>query len=293
MTLKAVLPYASIVSAGFLWGATFSLTLIATADGTHPFVLAAMQVVICSGLFAVFCKISGVPVFRLSSLRHYCVLAVLGISLPNLLYYYAAPHLSAGILSVTVSTVPMVTYAIAWALKTERYTAKRAAGILLGLVAILLLILPDHGLESLDASFWILAVMICVLCYSIENIYISEGVSDDIDVRELLFGSNFISMFILVPVMLQQGYRVSLDWLQTTTGLAIIGISLTSAFAYTMFFYTIKTSGPVFASQCGYIVTIAGVFWGIVLLSESHSIWIWVSIAVMMIGLALVSPNQK
>ncbi len=293
MNLKPGMPYALIIGAGLLWGATFSLTLIATSDGTPPIVLAAIQVVLCSGLFVFICKLSSVPIFRVSALRHYFILAVLGISAPNLMYYYAAPHLSAGILSVTVSTVPMVTYALAWGMKMERFVVKRASGILLGMIAIILLLVPDHGLQSSDASFWTLVVLLCVLCYSIENIYISEGVEDSIDVRELLCGSNFIASLILIPVMLFQGHTVSLEWMQSTSGLALIGISLTSTFAYRMFFYTIKTSGPVFASQCAYIVTLAGVVWGIVLLSESHSIWVWISIVVMMVGLALVSPERR
>jgi drug/metabolite transporter (DMT)-like permease len=60
-----------------------------------------------------------------------------------------------------------------------------------------------------------------------------------------------------------------------------------------MFFYTIKTCGPVFASQCAYAVTISGVIWGIIVFSEQHSIWIWISVMVMLLGLALVSPDQE
>ena len=60
-----------------------------------------------------------------------------------------------------------------------------------------------------------------------------------------------------------------------------------------MFFYTIKTAGPVFASQCAYIVTISGVLWGIVIFAEVHSIWVWLSVVVMMAGLALVTPTGK
>ena len=75
-------------------------------------------------------------------------------------------------------------------------------------------------------------------------------------------------------------------------GLAIAGIALGSCFAYAMFFFTIKTAGPVFASQCAYVVTISGVIWGIIVFSEQHSIWIWISMMVMMIGLVLVSPDK-
>lgn len=131
----------------------------------------------------------------------------------------------------------MFTYLMAWVLGYESLRMKRAVGIILGMIAIVLLVLPDHGLKSMDAIF-----------YSIENIYISEGVDDSVDVRELLSGSNIIAMLILVPLTLIQGHSVSLEWVVSQSAWAVLGISISSTFAYMMFFYTIKISEPVFAS---------------------------------------------
>ena len=93
-----LLPYFLIISAGVMWGGTFSLALIATADSTHPVMLASWQVVISAIFFIGICRFSRVPVFKLQRLPIYTLLALLGIILPDLLYYYAAPHLNAGIL---------------------------------------------------------------------------------------------------------------------------------------------------------------------------------------------------
>jgi len=81
--------------------------------------------------------------------------------------------------------------------------------------------------------------------------------------------------------------------LASDAGLAIIVIAVGSGIAYAMFFYTIKASGPVFASQCAYVVTLSGVFWGIIVFSEQHTIWIWMSVIVMLLGLVLVTPDDK
>jgi drug/metabolite transporter (DMT)-like permease len=40
-------------------------------------------------------------------------------------------------------------------------------------------------------------------------------------------------------------------------------------------------------------VTISGVVWGIIIFSEQHSLWVWASIVVMMIGLVLVTPERR
>ena len=73
---------------------------------------------------------------------------------------------------------------------------------------------------------------------------------------------------------------------------AVIGLAVITAGAYTSFVYVINIAGPLFASLCGYLVTLAGVFWGIALFGETHSVWVWASLVVMLIGLALVTPRR-
>ncbi len=293
MTEHRLFPYFLILAAGLIWGLVFSLTLIATAQGAHPLGLSAWQVVLTAVFFLVVCLLSRIRLFNFKNLRHYMVLALIGITVPNLLYYNAAPHLSAGILSVTISTVPLFTYAIMLVLCFESVVARRMFGIVLGMIAILLLVIPDQGLSSDDASFWILLVILCALLYAVENVYISKGIAPGTDVRELLFSSNLVAALIQFPLAIYLGVDESWTWLASDAGLAITGIAIGSGFAYAMFFYSIKTSGPVFASQCAYIVTISGVIWGIIIFSEQHSTWIWLSVIVMLLGLMLVNPDDE
>ena len=293
MAEHRLFPYFLILGAGIVWGATFSLALIATAQGAHPLALSAWQVVLTAAFFLAAFLFSRFTLFNLKHLGHYLVLALVGITAPNLFYYNAAPHLSAGILAITVSTVPLFTYAIMLLLRFESVVMRRMAGILLGMIAILLLVVPDHGFSSDDANLWILLVIVCALLYAVENVYIGRGVAPSIDIRELLFGSNLVAALIQFPLAMVLGVDESWSWLASEAGLAVTGIALGSGFAYLMFFYTIKTAGPVFASQCAYAVTISGVIWGIIVFSEQHSIWIWISVMVMLLGLALVSPDQE
>jgi drug/metabolite transporter (DMT)-like permease len=67
---------------------------------------------------------------------------------------------------------------------------------------------------------------------------------------------------------------------------------LLSGIAFTILLYVIKTAGPVFASQTAYVITLAGVAWGIILFSESHSIYIWSALALTLMGIGLVRPRQ-
>jgi len=293
MTEHRLFPYFLILAAGSIWGATFSLALIATEQGAHPLGLSAWQVALTAAFFLAARLLSRFTLFNFRNLRHYIVLAVVGITAPNLFYYYAAPHLSAGILAITVSTVPLFTYAIMLVLRFESIVARRLAGIVVGMIAILLLVIPDQGLSSDDASFWILLVILCAVLYSIENVYIHKGIDAVIDIRELIFASNLLATLVQFPLAIYLGIDESWTWLASDAGLSIAGIAIGSGVAYAMFFYTIKTSGPVFASQCAYVVTLSGVIWGIIIFSEQHTLWIWMSVIVMLLGLLLVSPDDK
>jgi drug/metabolite transporter (DMT)-like permease len=255
MAEHRLFPYFLILGAGVIWGATFSLALIATAQGAHPLGLSAWQVVLTALFFLVAFLFSRFTLFNPRHLRHYLVLALVGITAPNLFYY--------------------------------------SAGIVVGMIAILLLVVPDHGFSSDDASLWILLVLVCALLYAVENVYIGRGVEPSIDIRELLFGSNLLAALMQFPLAMYLGVDESWSWLASPAGLAIAGIAFGSGFAYAMFFYAIKTSGPVFASQCAYAVTISGVIWGIIIFSEQHGIWIWISVIVMLLGLVLVSPDDE
>ena len=69
-------------------------------------------------------------------------------------------------------------------------------------------------------------------------------------------------------------------------------MAVASATAYTLLLHVIRSAGPVFASQSAYVITLAGVFWGIVLLGERHSLYVWAALALMLVGLALVRPRD-
>ncbi len=89
------------------------------------------------------------------------------------------------------------------------------------------------------------------------------------------------------------GVTEPVSWITSSSSLAIIAVAAISTIAYALFFYTIRVSGAVFASQTAYIVTISGVLWGIALFSENHSLWVWAAIVLMIGGIALVTPREQ
>lgn len=284
------LSYALIIGAGAIWGGVFSLVLLAASEGAHPLGISVWQVVITAGLFVVYRVIARKPIMQRANWVHYLVLAIVGISFPSLSYYYAASHLTAGILSISISAIPLFSYMLMLILRLERVVIRRVFGIFFGLIAILLLVIPDQGLASEDANLWILLAVACAFSYAVEGVYIEHRVDRKIDVSELLCGSNIVAAFAMVPLGLWFGVSEPVTWLMTPAGYGVIGAAIGSGIAYALYFYAIKIAGAVFTSQCAYIITIAGVILGIIFYGEQHSIWIWIAVVFSLVGLALVKP---
>ena len=100
MTGHRLFPYFLIVTAGVIWGATFSLALIATAQGAHPLGLSAWQVVLTAAFFLT-------PVFFLLVSIFASVIAVLLLFRSTC--KYSVP--SAGLLQVDVCLItPMTSF---------------------------------------------------------------------------------------------------------------------------------------------------------------------------------------
>jgi drug/metabolite transporter (DMT)-like permease len=153
-------------------GRCFLLVLLAASEAAHALGISVWQVVITAALFVADRVISKKPIILRVNLVHYAVLAVVGISFPSLSYYNAASHLIAGILSISVSAIPLFSYMIMLALRLEIVVIKRVFGML----AILLLVIPDQGMASEDANLSILRAVFCAFSYVVEGVYIDHKV---------------------------------------------------------------------------------------------------------------------
>jgi len=109
-TRRNLIPYLIVLVTGVIWAATFSLAIIATQSGAHPIGLAFWQALGGALIMFLVCvaKRSWPGRSRTDWLR-IIVIAFLGTALPGTLYFYAAIKVPAGILALTIATVPMLT----------------------------------------------------------------------------------------------------------------------------------------------------------------------------------------
>ena len=291
---KKALPWAFLLIMGTAWGLSFSLGKIAVENGAKPFGVAQFQVMF-AGIVLLF-----VTVLRGKSIRDmrdklgfiFCI-AMLGAAIPSVLFYYAAPHVPAGVLSITVALIPLMTYGFSIPLKLENFSVVRVVGLVFGVIAIGLIALPEKSLPDQAALPWILIACISALCYAVENIILGFKSALTVGPMRLAMGMNLMAAVTLLPVTILTDSFFSPSFPLQTVDYAVIGLGLITVVAYTMFVLSVALFGSVFSSQVGYIVTLTGVFWGMIIFGESPSVWIWLSLCAMIIGLALVTPRKK
>ena len=291
--LKQCFPYLLIFFVGVTWGITFSLSRMAIQFGASPTGLTFCQAFGGGLLLLVVCFFRGkFPVFNREYFKHYLVIALVGTAIPGTMFFYAAAHVPAGILAITIALVPMLTYLVTWMLRIDTFQIRRVVGIFLGFIAILLLSIPDSSLPEPGMVKWVLLSLVAAAFYATEGIYLEVKVPDSTDLIALLCASLLITALLISPVIYFQDAFFSISFPFQQFEWVLLSLALVSSAAYVVFLYTVKVAGAVFASMAGYIITISGVFWGILFFQEVHSSWVWSSLILMMVGMALVTPRD-
>ncbi|MDO6459166.1 DMT family transporter [Granulosicoccaceae sp. 1_MG-2023] len=288
-----LLPYALLLFVGALWGSTFSLTRLALGDGDHPVGLTFWQA--CGGALILLplalSRYGGG--LSLRYWRHYLTVAVCGTAVPGIVYFYAADKVPTGVLSMTVALVPIFTCAGAWLTRTEPFALKPAFGVTLGLIAVWLIIGPENALPDPALAGWMMFALIAPVFYTFENLYVAYKVPEELNTISLLAGALLIAALLTLPAALAVNGFV-LPWQMSPSALTALSLLVVvSAVAYLAFLALVRLSGAVFGSLSTYLITLAGVMWGMLLFGERHSLWIWTAAVLLIGGLVLVTPRGE
>lgn len=290
---KLMLALAMLIGGGVSWGITFSLAKLVMQAGVHPFGLSWLNAALGAALLLPYCllRFGGIPLRR-AYLQVYVIAGTLGTAFPSCILFLAAARMPAGVLAIVTSTVPLFTYSFAMIFRAEHFTWRRVIGILLGFTAMFLIVGPETSLPEPAMAAWVLIALLAPLSYSTENVYISLRRPRGSSPFVLLCGMQLAGTALLTPLVWATDTWVPLLHPWTVIEWSMLVLILVNVLGYLVFLELIVLAGPLFAAQTGYLVTISGVFWGIVILAEQHSAWVWAALAVIFAGVTLVSPRS-
>jgi len=292
--MTRAVPLLVLVLSGAAWGATQPLAKTAVSEGYRHFGILFWQLGLSGAALWLLCALRGKghPMSR-RDLALYLVLALIGSVLPGISSYSAAVHLPSGVLSILLSSVPMLAFPIALCLGLERFCRRRLAGLSLGFAGICLLILPEASLPASVPTLWVFVALISSLFYALESNVVARWGLGDLDAVQALCGASLLGSVISLPLAVASGQFIDPRGPWGAPDHAIMAAALLHAGAYTGYVWLVGRAGPVFTVQVAYFVTLFGVTWAMVFLGESYSRWFWAALALMLAGVVLVQPRPK
>ena len=284
--------YAGLLFCGAAWGLTTPLIKIATGAGHGALSIALWQTCLTVALLGLWLGLKGgIRTLPLDgpALRLYAVFGLMGMALPQWASFTGTTHLPAGIMSILLSLVPILALPLALALGTERFSALRLLGVGLGAAAVVILASPGGALPEPGLWIWVLVGALAPALYAIEGAWIA-GSRVPAGPLQVLWAGAVVSLITLIGLNLGFGGPLlpdALGWPEAA--IAVAGLLSLGAFA--VYILLLRRCGAVFGAQVGYVVTGAGVVFAMTLLGERYPPQVWLALALLFAGLALVQPR--
>ncbi|MEX3007332.1 DMT family transporter [Hoeflea sp. TYP-13] len=284
-------PTVSIIAIGAIVGVSYTLAKFAVANGIPPFA-------------ALFWQLFGATIILLAAmvvrgkrldlspqyLRYYIISGLLGVSGPQLIAYVVLKHIPAGLFTTLITLSPLATFMMVSVVDRQLLPLYRLAGILLGLIGISM-----ATLSSFDAGnsgyVWVIAALGAPLLLASGNIYRNRAYPKGADPLALATGMLGSQMLLVWPVLIYRGYSFSPVDIAGTVEAAVLIIGALTAIGYILTFAVQRTTDGVGFSQVGYFATLSGIAAGAVLFAEPLSPLLFVSIAVLFLGLAVTNGH--
>jgi drug/metabolite transporter (DMT)-like permease len=271
---------------GSLVAGVYAAAQVALRHGAAPLGVLAWQLAFAAAALGIVALVRGQwPRIDGRRLRYALVAGLLGVSLPNAASFTALAQLPASMVGVVAALSPIFTYVFAIGLCMERPAAVRTVGMLLGLGGVLWVVWPRDGASFGPAVVLALAAPALLAA---GNVYRSlawpQGLAPLGAAALMLAGQ----ALLVVPLAAASGVLV-LPGIQGAPGSAALWSTgaMTAAF-YLGAFELQRRGGAVVTGQLGYVITLASLAIGALLLGETHPASSWIGAALAIAGVMLV-----
>lgn len=283
-----------LILLGVGWGSTQALGKMAVSTGYQHFGLIFWQATIGVLVLGTLNMARGGHfALNRAALRFACIIACIGTLIPNSTFYISVAHLPSGVMSILISTIPMLSLPMALALGMDRLHPLRTLGLLCGFVGVALIAIPQTSLPTPEMAAWLPLAMVGPLFYAMEGNYVAKWGMGDLDAVQAMFWASLLAALMALPLALRTDQWIDPRPPYGTPELALMASSTIHALMYAAYVWLAAKAGAVFATQTSYVVTLSGVLWAMLLLGENFSAWVWAAMAVMLLGLFLVQPHQR
>lgn len=252
-----------------LWGGSFFFNGVIVRE-LPPLTVVLLRVVLAALLLAPL-----LPLYRLRlprswpAWRPFFAIALLNNVLPFSLIVIGQTIITSGLASILNATTPLFTLAVmAIAIAgEERLNGRRAVGIVIGLIGVIILHGDALGFESRQ-SLGILLCLAAAASYGLAALYARRHLATSPPLATATF-QMMASAVMMIPVagVIEQPWRLPMPG--ATTWLAVIGLAtLSTALAYLVFFQILRRSGATNVMLVTLLIPITALLLGSLALGE-------------------------
>ena len=284
--------YVLLFLLGAIWGLSYVFIRVA-APLFGPALLMGLRVAIASGVTLAYIAATGqwktaLPAFRTRG-RQYLVMGLINAAIPFTLIAISELVINASYAAILNATTPVFSALVAAAWAARPLTARVTGGITIGILGVVIAV----GAAPFSLSPIVLGAVVLSIggafSYGVGAFYAHRNTADVAPVTASL-GQTLAATLILFPFALFEAPTA--HW--TVPGdVSLLGLAIVStSFAYLLYFRILQKHGPTETLTVTFLIPIFGVVWGHLLLGEPIGIGTVVGLAVVLVGIALVTGDR-
>lgn len=276
---------AALVFLAAVWGASFLFIRVA-APVMGAFPLMAARVLIAAAALWLIARARRTPIVLRPYWKQLLLLGLVHAAAPFSLIAMAEIRLTASMAAVLIAAQPLLAALIGGIWLNEPISSRRAAGLLLGLMGVAVLVGWSPMVIDRPVALSIAATLLAAVCYAIGGLYARRRMSGA-PVLTLALGQQLGALaWLVVPAAITlPRATLNADAIGALLALALV----CTALAYLIFFWLLGQVGVVKAATVTYIIPVFGVVWGTVLLHEALSAGIVAGLGCILLSLVLVN----
>lgn len=287
-------PFAIMAILGAVWGGTPSISKFIATSGVPPLGSVFWQSAGAAVVLLTVAHLRGgrVPLGR-RYLAYYFAVGFVGYATPNANMILATGEIPAGLMAVVMTMNPVFTYLMVLGFGIERPSRLRIAGVALGFAGAAVLVLPRGSVPAPEMLPYLLGAFATPLLYAFGNAWAEKFRPAGMDSWSLAGAMVAAAAVGMGAAALATGSFHPIWREASTVNFVIAGYAAISVMIFLLFFELIRLAGAVAVSQVAYITTLTGLAWGAVLYGERPGAWVWLAVALVFAGVALVNLGKR
>lgn len=270
----ATLSWAALMLLVVIWGSTFAGIRIGVETISPAWLVTGR---LLSGAFFLGAWILAARAFRpvtrqvgeervsLKAIGWFALIGIAATALPFVLYAHAAESVGSAVMAICNGATPFATVLLANLMTTDRLSARRLVGVLMGFAGLVVLMLPEFRDGVSAGLIGILLAIIGAWLYAVGNV----GTRLAPRVEPVLSSFIIVAMggvATLAYALVMEPFPVAASG-ASITAMIVLGL-LPTAFAMFIYVWLIRRAGPVFVSFTTYMSPLWATALGVMFIGE-------------------------